>query len=141
MAAGDLDNDGRVDLLIVPQNQNVAYFHNRTEGGRSLTLLLEGKRSNRDGVGARVTVRAGGHHSVGCRFGGGSYQSACDPRLHFGLGTTDLIDSVEVKWPSGRVDHYTGLRPGGYRLREGDNCPTTLPGSRWERAFSSYRTR
>jgi tetratricopeptide (TPR) repeat protein len=120
MAAGDLDNDGRVDLVIVPQNQNVAYFHNRTDGGQPVTFLLEGECSNRDAVGTRVTLQSGGRCQVGYRIGGGSYQSACDPRLHFGLAAADRVDWVEVRWPSGRVDRYTDLQPGrGYRLREG----------------------
>ena len=58
LAAGDLDNDGRIDLLIVAQDVPLAYFHNRTAGGHSLTLRLEGTTSNRDAVGARVTVLA-----------------------------------------------------------------------------------
>ena len=66
LAAGDLDNDGRVDCLVVAQDEPLAYFHNRTErGGHFVTLRLEGTASNRDGVGARVTVAAGGRRQVG----------------------------------------------------------------------------
>jgi enediyne biosynthesis protein E4 len=129
LAAGDLDNDGRVDLVIVSQNQPAAYFHNRTDGAHSLTLLLEGTTSNRDAVGARVVVECGKRRQFAWRIGGGSYQSASDPRLHFGLGTAERVDSVEVTWPSGKVDRYTGLEPGrGYRLREGDESLKELPG-------------
>jgi enediyne biosynthesis protein E4 len=131
LAAGDLDNDGRVDLIMLPQNQPVVYFCNRTGGGRSLTLLLQGTSSNRDAVGARVVVESGKRRQFAWRTGGGSYQSASDPRLHIGLGTSDRVDSVEVTWPSGRVDRYTGLEPGrGYRLREGDQSSHALPGFR-----------
>ncbi len=133
LAAGDLNNDGRVDLVIVPQNQPAIYFHNQTEGGRSLTLLLEGTSSNRDAVGARVVVESGNRRRFTWRTGGGSYQSASDPRLHIGLGTADPVDLVEVTWPSGRVDRYRRLQPGkGYRLREGDPSPKALPGFRRE---------
>ncbi len=60
LAAGDLDNDGRPDAVILAQNEPVAYFHNQSEGvGHFVTLRLEGTASNRDGVGARVTVVAG----------------------------------------------------------------------------------
>jgi hypothetical protein len=131
LAAGDLDNEGRMDLIIVPQNQPVVYFHNRTEGGRSLTLLLEGTSSNRDAVGARVVVESGGRRRFAWRTGGGSYQSASDPRLHVGLGMADRVDSVEVAWPSGRVDRYSGLEAGGgYRLREGDPSARAITGFR-----------
>jgi tetratricopeptide (TPR) repeat protein len=59
LAVGDLDNDGRGDLLILSQDGPLAYFHNRTDGGQSITFRLEGTVSNRDGMGARVTVQAG----------------------------------------------------------------------------------
>ena len=61
LAAGDVDNDGRVDALILAQNDPVAYFHNMSSRvGHFVTLLLEGTKSNRDAVGARVTLKAGG---------------------------------------------------------------------------------
>ena len=62
LAVGDLDNDGRVDALMVAQNEPLVYFHNRTEtaGGHYVTFQLQGTRSNRDGVGAVVTITAGG---------------------------------------------------------------------------------
>ena len=57
LAIGDLDNDGRVDALVVADNEPLVYLHNRTTGGHFLTIALEGTKSNRDGVGARVTAR------------------------------------------------------------------------------------
>ena len=129
LAVGDIDNDGRVDLLILSQGQPLAYFHNRTQGGRSVTFRLEGSSSNRDAVGARVVVDAGGRRRFAWRIGGGSFQSASDPRLHFGLGSTDRIKEVEVTWPSGKVDRYRDLAPdAGYLLREGDREPHPLAG-------------
>jgi len=129
LAAGDLDNDGRIDLLVVSLDRPLAYFHNRTEGGRFVTLRLEGTASNRDGVGARVTVTSGGRRQVAQRVGGGSYQSASDPRLHFGLGAADRVETVEVAWPSGRVDRFRDLAAdAGYLLREGHDEATPLQG-------------
>ncbi|HWE35828.1 MAG TPA: CRTAC1 family protein, partial [Isosphaeraceae bacterium] len=96
LAAADLDNDGRVDLLVLAQNQPLAYHHNKTEGGHRLTIRLEGTTSNRDAVGARVVVTAGGRARTAWRFGGGSYQSASDPRLHFGLSRIDRAERIEV---------------------------------------------
>jgi hypothetical protein len=130
LAAGDLDNDGGVDLLLVAQDVPLAYLHNRTNNkSHFVTFLLEGTKSNRDGVGARVTVVAGGRRHVGWRFGGGSYQSASDPRLHFGLGGADRVESIEVAWPSGRVDHIAALAADtGYLVREGEPEPKPLAG-------------
>ncbi len=86
-----------------------------------MTLALEGTVSNRDGVGARVVVVTESKRRVAQRIGGGSYLSAGDPRLHFGLGDARRINSLEVHWPSGRVDRYLDLPVDtGYLLREGE---------------------
>ena len=122
LAVGDLDNDGRTDVVIVSDNAPLALLHNQLSSvNHSLTLLLEGTVSNRDAVGACVAVTAGGKTRTAARFGGGSYLSASDHRLHFGLGAARTVDQVEVTWPSGRRDRYQGLAADtGYRLREGD---------------------
>ncbi len=112
---------------MVAQNEPLVYLHNRTAGGHSLTIALEGTASNRDGVGARVIVEAGGSRQVSQRFGGGSYQSAGDPRLHFGLGPATRVDRLEVRWPSGRVDQFRDLAADKrYRLREGEPKPLEI---------------
>jgi hypothetical protein len=128
LAVGDLDNDGRLDAVLLAQNEPVALLANRTERvGHWLVLQLEGVRSNRDGVGAVVTIRAGGRVQVLQRFGGGSYQSASDPRLHAGLGAAARVEEVEVRWPSGQVDRWKDLPADrGYRLRERSAAPLTL---------------
>ena len=130
LARADLDNDGRIDLLLVAQNSPIAYLHNQTRsGGHFLTVRLEGTRSNRDAIGTRVTVKAGGVSQTRWRIGGGSYASSEDPRLHFGLGSADRIESVEVRWPSGHVDHFRDLPVDtGYLLRESDAKPRPLTG-------------
>ena len=130
LAAGDLDNDGRLDALVVAQDGPLAYFHNRTRrAGQFVTLRLEGTKSNRDGVGALVTLTAGGRRQVAQRIGGGSYLSANDPRLHFGLGPSDRVEQVEVRWPSGRTDRWLSLPAGtGYALIEGNPTPRPLAG-------------
>jgi thioredoxin-like negative regulator of GroEL len=133
LAVGDLDNDGRVDALVVNQNEPLAFFHNATtSGGRFVALRLEGTASHRDAVGAAVVLDAGGRRRYAARTGGGSYQSAGDPRLHVGLGDACRVDRLEVRWPSGRVDRYEGLPADtGYLLREGDPSPRPLQG--WPR--------
>ena len=132
LAVGDLDNDGRLDILMACLDAPLMYAHNRTDGGHYLTLRLEGTASNRDAVGARVAVTAAGRTRVAWRQGGGSYQAAGDPRLHFGLGDADRAQSVEVRWPSGRVDRLGPLAAdNGYLVREGDStrpAPAGLPG-------------
>ncbi|WP_422923579.1 FG-GAP-like repeat-containing protein [Singulisphaera sp. PoT] len=133
LAVGDLDNDGRVDALVLSQNEPVAYFHNRPQPGQTsghhVTLRLLGRESNKDAVGARVTLTSAGRPRLIQRIGGGSYQSASDPRLHFGLGDSTKVDKVEVKWPSGRVDLYENLAADtGHLLQEGDPTPHPLPG-------------
>jgi hypothetical protein len=129
LAAGDLDNDGRVDLVLVGQNESLAFFHNRTGAGHSVTLRLEGTCSNRDAVGALIVLIAGGRRQTAQRTGGGSYNSANDRRIHFGLGMSERVQSVEVHWPSGQTDRYVDLAADtGYILREGDPRPGPLPG-------------
>jgi hypothetical protein len=129
LASGDLDNDGRPDLVVLPQRTPLAFFHNATEGGHFLTLRLEGTKSNRDAVGALVTLTTSGRTIRRWRTGGGSFQSASDGRLHFGLAAATKIDAVEIRWPSGRVDRLTNLEADrAYRLREGEAAPFALPG-------------
>src|SRR5262249_46101137 len=110
----------------------LAYLHNRTRAGHSLTLRLEGTTSNREAVGAVVTITTpDGRKQTAWRFGGGSYQSAGDPRLGFGLGASAKGSLVEVRWPSGKTEGFEGLRAdAGYHLREGDPQARPLPGFR-----------
>jgi thioredoxin-like negative regulator of GroEL len=122
LAVADLDNDGRLDLPLVAQNSPLAFFHNRTRrAGHYLSLRLEGTRSNRDAVGARVTITVGGRRRTAWRIGGGSYASASDPRIHFGLGAVRAVDDIEIRWPSGLVQHFGGMTGDrAYRVREGE---------------------
>lgn len=103
-AVADFDNDGDLDILVSNNGQAPQLLRN--DGGNVnhwLEILLIGTRSNRDAVGARVKLTAGDLVHFEQRKGGMSYQSAQDPRLHFGLGSRTQIDSLEITWPSGAV--------------------------------------
>jgi len=125
LAVGDLDNDGRLDAVVLAQNEPLVYLHNRTkQPGHFIVFALEGTKSNRDGVGARIVISSAGRRQAAQRCGGGSYQSAGDPRLHFGLGAATSVESVEIRWPSGQVDRHAGLKADReYLLREGAAAP------------------
>jgi len=108
---GDFDNDGDLDILV--NNNGQAPQLLRNDGGnanRWLEILLIGTKSNRDAVGARVRVTAGDLVLYDQRKGGMSYQSAQDPRLHFGLGPRTKVDGVEIIWPSGMVTTLSNLK-------------------------------
>jgi len=110
-ALGDFDNDGDLDILI--NNCGQAPQLLRNDGGNSnhwLEIFLIGTKSNRDGVGARVKVTAGDRVLYEQRKGGMSYQSAQDPRLHFGLSQHSSVDSVEIAWPSGITTKLSNLK-------------------------------
>jgi enediyne biosynthesis protein E4 len=103
-AIGDFDNDGDLDILV--NNCGQAPQLLRNDGGNAkhwLEIFLIGTKSNRDGVGARVKVSAGDLILYDQRKGGMSYQSARDPRLHFGLGQQAAVDLIEINWPSGMI--------------------------------------
>ena len=103
-AVADFDNDGDLDIMVSNNGQKPQLFRN--DGGNSghwLEVFLIGTKSNRDGVGARLRLSAGELLLYEQKKGGMSYQSAQDPRLHFGLGTHSRIDSLEITWPSGTI--------------------------------------
>ncbi|MHB8654900.1 MAG: CRTAC1 family protein [Terriglobia bacterium] len=101
-AVADFDNDGHLDILV-NNNGQAPQLLRQDDGNNNhwLEIFLMGTKSNRDGVGARVKVVAGDLILYDQRKGGMSYQSAQDPRLHFGLGKRQTIDSIEIQWPSG----------------------------------------
>ncbi len=111
VAVADFDNDGRPDLAISNSGGPAVLLRNRTESPYHwLRLELRGTTSNRDAVGAKVTVRLpGGRALVRHVKGGGSYCSASDPRLLIGVGEATSAVAVEVRWPSGKVQTFGPL--------------------------------
>jgi hypothetical protein len=101
-AFGDLDNDGAVEVVVNNQNETPSLFkQTMAPPGHWIILKLVGTRSNRSAIGARVKVIAKGHAQVDEVRSGGSYLSQSDLRLHFGLGSADTIDQIQIRWPSG----------------------------------------
>jgi hypothetical protein len=109
VAAGDLDNDGRVDLVVVHRDAPAALLRNVTRGGHWLGLRLRGTRSGHSPVGARVVCRAGGRTQVRWLTSGTSYLSSSDSRLWFGLGPSQKAEHLEVRWPSGTVQSWSDV--------------------------------
>ena len=123
-AFGDYDSDGFTDALVCDLEGQVLLLHN--EAGRSaarfhwIGLSLEGVRSNRDGLGARVTLRTAAGTQVAEVRTCGSVYSSHDPRLRFGLGAQPSVRAIEVRWPGGKTERFQGLAPDRYHsIREG----------------------
>lgn len=111
-AFGDIDNDGAIEVLVNNQNETPTLLKLAARPpGNWVLVRLEGTKSNRSAIGARVEVTAGGRTQVQEVRSGGSYLSQSDLRLHFGLGEAKLIDKVIVKWPGGGVTSKTKMQP------------------------------
>jgi enediyne biosynthesis protein E4 len=121
-AFGDLDNDGRIDVVVENIDGSPTVLHNEgTSSNHWITLQLMGTRSNRLALGAKVKLVAGTVAQVDEVRSGGSYLSQNDLRLHFGLGTADKVDRVEIVWPSGGTQMLTNLTPDRfYMVKEGE---------------------
>jgi len=112
-AFGDWDDDGDLDVLVVQLDGPPVLLRN--DGGNDrpwLKLRLVGHRSNRDGIGARVSLTAGGRTQTREVRWNASFGSSHDPRLHFGLGSASSVDLLEVRWPSGLVQQARDLPAG-----------------------------
>jgi len=115
-AYADINNDGRLDLLLSTNGGPVYLFRNEAQGAaaanHSLRIKLIGTKSNRDGIGAVVKLTAGGETQTEMLRSGSSYLSASELVLTFGLGQRDKADSIEIRWPSGQIDRLSTVPAG-----------------------------
>lgn len=106
----DYENNGKVSAFVVNLGARGTLMKNvSTDTGHWLELRLKGTHSNRDGIGARVTVFAGGKQQMQERVASSGYLSQNDGRLHFGLGAATVVDKMEIRWPSGREQTLVAL--------------------------------
>ena len=107
----DLDNDGDVDVVILNSRREPTLLRNDSpDKGHWLAVRLRGTKTNRDGVGAHVTVKSGDLTLLDEVHSGRGYQSHYGARLHFGLGNRTRIDRIEVRWIGGGVDVFENVK-------------------------------
>ncbi len=110
VAAGDLFNDGNVDLVIEDLAGSPMILRNNGIAGRHwVSFELQGTKSNRIAIGARLKIVSGGLTQTEEIHSGGSYLSQNDLRVHFGLNTAKKIDGLEIRWPSGKIETLKNL--------------------------------
>jgi hypothetical protein len=109
-AFGDFDNDGDIDVLVNPINEVPQLLRNQSQNRNHwVTLRLVGRRSNRSAIGARVLCVTGERRQTDEVRSGGGYLSQNGLRVHFGLGKSQKVDVIKIRWPSGHVDRLTDI--------------------------------
>jgi enediyne biosynthesis protein E4 len=109
-AFGDFDNDGDLDVLIINLNEPPSLLRNDLRGEQNwIKVKLEGVKSNRSAIGARIVARYSGKAQAQALLSQSSFYSCNDPRLHFGLGSATSVD-LQIIWPSGLSESLKGLK-------------------------------
>lgn len=129
LIAGDIDNDGDLDLLATSNGGSVELLRN--EGGNrshSLLIRLVGTSSNRDAIGAKLRFTAGGRTQVREMTSGSSYLGQNDSRVHVGLGGATVVDRLEIRWPSGKTEALQNVAADQIvTIREGGGIVAKVP--------------
>ena len=141
-AFGDVNNDGKIDVLVLNVGEPPTLLLNRTENaGHAVLFKLIGAKSNKAAIGARLTVTAGDLVQFNEVRGGGSYLSQNDPRLHFGLGAQTKIQTVEIAWPSGKKETLRDLSADAIYTIERPWDKRARPVQRYQAGRSSWENR
>ena len=112
LAIGDIDNDGRIDVVVSTNDGPAHLLRNETPTQNHwLTLKLVGHKSNRDAIGAEVKLVTGSGSQFATVTTAGSYLSSSDKRVHFGLGPDSAAQLIEIRWPSGILQKVTNIHP------------------------------
>ena len=109
LAIGDLDGDGRPEIVIVNMNEKPSLLKNVGPRQNAIAITLVGTKSNRSAIGARCIVESGGRKQTGAVVSGGSYFSQNSFTLYFGLAKAERVDRVEVRWPAGETQVWTNV--------------------------------
>jgi hypothetical protein len=110
-AIGDFNHDGKLDIVVTALSAPAELWINDShDGNHWLELVLEGTRSNRDAIGARIRVVAGGQTQFNCVSTASGYASSSAAPVHFGLGAAKMADEIEIRWPSGIVQKLSNLQ-------------------------------
>jgi hypothetical protein len=108
---GDYDNDGDIDAYIVNLNDRGAFLRNNKGNQNNwITLKLVGTTSNRDGIGAIIKLTSGGKLQTNQKKSTTGYLSQNDPRLHFGLAKNEIVEKIEIRWPSGKTQLLENIK-------------------------------
>jgi hypothetical protein len=127
LAVGDLWNDGRISAVITNLNAAPSLLVNQVRNSNHwIAIRTVGTKSNRDGIGARISVKAGARTLVDEVRSGSSYNSSSDMRVHFGLGSATKVDSIQIRWPSGLLERFDNLPVDSIQmLKEGSGTAVT----------------